>query len=577
LEQAASTSGALGAELSDAALVGLYRDGAGEFAFGELVRRHQIAIFRLLLTLIGDADRAERATEQTFFDAAKRLHELEEPGRFFPWLAGIARSIAAKLEAERRKSGPAPARPKPAPKNPRAAVKQQVQTVLGELSNDERVALVLADLEGDSYESIGATLGTTAAEAEQMVERARRSFVDRLTEFGDQGSEKSGDGENAPSLPAGTILGGRFRVRELLGKGGMGMVFRATDLETTRDVAIKILLPDAAKDRTLRKRFEREAAIVRKLDHPNFVKFIAYGGESGEPAYVVMEYVDGRALDALLELESRLEPGRALRITRHVLTGLSWAHGAGVVHRDIKPENVMLAPREGDADFAKILDLGIARLLAPDSENKTRITQKGEIFGTPLYMSPEQVRGDDIDGRADLYSLTVMLFELIASRPPFKAKNSMALFAMHLAPPAPSLLDVAPELNVPSALQGLIDRGLAKEPERRFANADEYLASIQALLSEDWSTLERAAASRAEERPAAAAAPRAPTELPGIRARGPRRAEPEPRASGSAPRAVHALSLWRLRRLRPVPTLAFLVVFALVVWGLWWGVARLGQ
>ncbi|HEY8943175.1 MAG TPA: protein kinase, partial [Polyangiaceae bacterium] len=481
LEQGSATGG-LSAELSDAALVGLYRDGAGEFAFGELVRRHQIAIFRLLLTLLGDPDRAERATEQAFFDAAKRLGELTDPTRFFPWLAGLARGIAEKLETERKKSRVEPVRPKAPPRSPRAAVKQQVQTVLGELGNDERVALVLADLEGDSFETIGATLGTTAEEAERMVARARQSFVAKLTEFGEQVPEDRSATEAAPSVVPGTVLGGRFRVLELLGKGGMGMVFRAKDLENDRDVALKVLLPDAAKDRTLRKRFEREAAIIHKLDHPNFVRFIAYGGESGEPAYVVMEYLEGRALAALLERESRLQPERALRIARHVLNGLAWAHHAGVVHRDIKPENVMIAPQPEDADFAKILDLGIARLLAPDSDNKTHITQKGEVFGTPLYMSPEQVLGEEIDGRADLYSLTVMLFELIASRPPFTAKNSMALFAMHLATPPPSLLEAAPDLSVPAALQALIDRGLAKERAERFTSAEEYLVALQSLL-----------------------------------------------------------------------------------------------
>jgi serine/threonine-protein kinase len=559
LEQGSATGG-LSAELSDAALVGLYRDGAGEFAFGELVRRHQIAIFRLLLTLLGDPDRAERATEQTFFDAAKKLGELTDPTRFFPWLAGLARGIAEKLETERKKSRVEPMRPKVAPRNPRAAVKQQVQTVLGELGNDERVALVLADLEGDSFETIGATLGTTAEEAERMVARARQSFVAKLTEFGEQAPADRGAAEAVPSVVPGTVLGGRFRVLELLGKGGMGMVFRAKDLENDRDVALKVLLPDAAKDRTLRKRFEREAAIIHKLDHPNFVRFIAYGGESGEPAYVVMEYLEGRALAALLERESRLQPERALRIARHVLNGLAWAHHAGVVHRDIKPENVMIAPQPEDADFAKILDLGIARLLAPDSDNKTHITQKGEIFGTPLYMSPEQVLGDEIDGRADLYSLTVMLFELIASRPPFTAKNSMALFAMHLASPPPSLLEAAPELSVPAALQALIDRGLAKERTERFTSAEEYLAALQSLLAADWNDLDRATSGHRDS------APKPPPAEP---------TGPAPAVHAAPQRRTYPMSLWRLRRLKPVPTVAFLFVLAAVLWGLWWGVRML--
>ena len=180
VEAEAAVSG-LGAELSDAVLVGLYRDGAGEFAFAELVRRHQIAVFRLLLTLLGDADQAERACEQVFFDAARRLGELDAPEAFYTWVAGMARAQANKLELERQKSRVAE-RPRPAPKDPRTAVKRHVQEVLRTMSGDERVALVLADLEGDSFDAIAATLGTSAPEAEVLVTRAREKFVLALTD-----------------------------------------------------------------------------------------------------------------------------------------------------------------------------------------------------------------------------------------------------------------------------------------------------------------------------------------------------------------------------------------------------------
>jgi len=550
--EVAQPAAGLGAELSDAALVGLYRDGGGDFAFGELIRRHQIGVFRLLLTILADPDQAERLCEQTFFDAARKLDELADPAGFYAWVAGLARALAQKVDDERKKTRVAP-RPRAAPKNPRDAVKRGVQAVLSELANDERVALVLADLEGDSYESIGRTLGTTALEAEAMVERARERFIGAFTEQTEREEKPLAPEAPKQELALGTLLGTRFRLEAKLGEGGMGMVFRATDLETGRDVAVKTLLPEAAKDAALRKRFELEAELIEKLAHPNFVRFVGHGGGTSEPAYVVMEFVDGSALDRLLKLESRLRPKRALHIARHVLTGLGWAHEQGVVHRDIKPENVVLVAAEGDPDFAKILDLGIARMLAPKDEvEKTRLTQKGEIFGTPVYMSPEQVQGEDVDGRSDLYSLSVMLFELIASRPPFQAKNSTALFAMHLATPAPRLSDVAPEVRVPSALDALLERGLAKDPAKRLASAKDYLTEVQALLSADWES-EQITAPRSAEPRALAAAPAAgqPRQAPAALA------APKPRPNP--------------RGLRRIPLGVSLLLIALVLWALWQG------
>jgi serine/threonine-protein kinase len=247
-------------------------------------------------------------------------------------------------------------------------------------------------------------------------------------------------------------------------------------------VALKTLLPEAAKDAALRKRFEREAEILRKVAHPNFVRFVEYGNGASEPAYVVMELLDGLALSKLITDEARFEPERALHITRHVLTGLQHAHDLGIVHRDVKPDNVVVVVEDRDPEFAKLLDFGIARLAEPEAPEKTKLTQRGEIFGTPAYMSPEQVRGDPIDSRADLYSVSVMLFEMLAARPPFVAKNQNGLFAMHLASAPPQLLELVPELPGVVPLQELLDMGLAKQPELRFASAAEYLERVESLM-----------------------------------------------------------------------------------------------
>jgi serine/threonine protein kinase/DNA-directed RNA polymerase specialized sigma24 family protein len=480
-------------EPSDADLVLMYRETRTDVAFGELIRRHQIGVFRLLLTLLGDPDQAEKVCEQTFFEAANKLDELADPALFPAWLAGVARGLVQKAQAAQSKKPKKAVKPKLVPAaDPRGVVKQQVQGVLGELTNDERAALVLADLEGDSYEAIAVTLGTTPTDAEALVEQARTKFVAAMA--------RRNEGDDAVTVVApvveqelapGRVLGKRFKIEQRIGEGGMGAVYRATDLKTNQEVAVKTLLPEAAKDAGLRKRFEREAKILQRVAHPNFVRFVEYGDGAAEPAYVVMEFLDGSALSKLITDETLLGPARALHITRHVLTGLQYAHGLGIVHRDVKPDNVVIVHEPEDAEFAKILDFGIARLAEPEGDDKakdkTKLTQKGEIFGTPMYMSPEQVRGDPIDPRADLYSVSVMLYEMLAARPPFMAKNPNGLFAMHLASLPPPLQDLQPNLEQLGPLQELLDVGLQKQPAERFASAEVYLEHIDALLAEGFS------------------------------------------------------------------------------------------
>lgn len=526
---------ASGNEPSDAELVAMYRDTGTDVAFSELIRRHQIGVFRLLLSLLGDADEAEKLCEQTFFEAARKLDQLADPSAFQPWLAGVARGLVQKAEAARGKKPRKSAARKLAPAaDPRGVVKQQVQGVLSELSNDERAALVLADLEGDSYQAIAATLGTTAAGAEQLVELARSKFVDALVRRAEDEGSLPTPASALQDLEAGRVLGKRFRIEQRVGEGGMGAVFRATDLETGREVAVKTLLPEAAKDPALRRRFEREAKILQKVEHPNFVRFLAYGSGTSDPAYVVMEFLDGAALSKLLTHESRLVPLRALRITRHVLTGLEHAHRLGIVHRDVKPDNVVLVPAEHDPEFAKILDFGIARLAEPEAADKTQITKKGEIFGTPAYMAPEQVRGDAIDSRADLYSVSVMLYEMLASRPPFVAKNQNGLFAMHLASAPPPLRDHLPDVPQLLPLQELLDVGLAKQPESRFASASEYLSKIEQLLDAGWEGMNQVASGSATPaRSKSDQARAAPTAAP----------NPEPRGSSGSPRSLRSALL----------------------------------
>lgn len=490
---AASTEPTGAPEQSDASLVAQYRSGT-EAAFAELVRRHQIPVFRLLLGMTSDADEAERLCEQVFFEAARRLPDLPETQGFGNWLLALSREVARKAE-EKRPQQAAPRPRGPRPREPKARVKQEVRTALTELTSDERVALILADLQGDSLDDIARTLGTTPDEAEQIVHTARTKFERGLEHTGAEAdAEAAAIAAQKPKdalLEPGTLIDERFRIESLLGKGGMGAVYRAIDTHSGEPVALKTLLPSTERDPVLQRRFAREAEVIERLQHPNFVRLIHHGQREGEPSYVAMELLDGDALSEVLERERRLPPRRALHIVQHLLHGLSYAHERGVIHRDLKPENVMLLERDADPDFAKLLDLGIAKLMSADDARRTRLTGQNELIGTPLYISPEMLRGEALDGRADLYSLTVLLYEMLASRPPFEASTSTALFAMHLVTPPPPLGNIAPDIAI-VPLEQLLQAGLAKEPSARIPTADSYLRRIEELLRLDWDKLPKA-------------------------------------------------------------------------------------
>lgn len=300
----------------------------------------------------------------------------------------------------------------------------------------------------------------------------------------------------SPSTPdsqtpkIGDILDSRYLITGTLGSGGMGCVYLAQHVSIRRPLALKLLHPEVGEIDEVTKRFEREAFAIGRVDHPNCVTVSDFGKLDDGTFYMVLELLDGVLLSSLLAREERVDWKRALHIGRHVLSALSSAHQAGIVHRDVKPENVILVNQDGDSDFAKILDFGIAKLhddAHPDTEtglltNDNKLTQQGVTIGTPTYISPEQAYGRAIDGRADLYSLSVMLYEMITGVPPFDADEVGTLLRMHVSANVPPFSEVAPELDVPDAVEQLILRGLAKRPDDRIASAEEYIALIDAVM-----------------------------------------------------------------------------------------------
>jgi serine/threonine-protein kinase len=273
------------------------------------------------------------------------------------------------------------------------------------------------------------------------------------------------------------LLGGRYELDGIVGRGGMAEVFRARDIRLDRIVGVKTLRDDLARDQTFQARFRREAQSAASLNHPSIVAVYDTGedmvGNTPVP-YIVMEFVDGRTLRDLLRDDRRLLPERAAEITDGVLRALDYSHRNGIVHRDIKPGNVMLT-RSGDV---KVMDFGIARAV---SDAQATMTQTAQVIGTAQYLSPEQARGERVDARSDLYSAGCLLYELLTGRPPFTGDSPVAIAYQHVreAPVPPSRID--PEL--PAWCDAIVLKAMEKDPADRYQSAGEMRNDIQRALS----------------------------------------------------------------------------------------------
>jgi serine/threonine protein kinase len=273
------------------------------------------------------------------------------------------------------------------------------------------------------------------------------------------------------------MLGGRYELDGIVGRGGMAEVFRARDIRLDRIVAVKTLRDDLARDQTFQARFRREAQSAASLNHPSIVAVYDTGEDMVGPTpvpYIVMEYVDGRTLRDLLREDRRLLPERAAEITDGVLRALDYSHRNGIVHRDIKPGNVMLT-RTGEV---KVMDFGIARAV---SDAQATMTQTAQVIGTAQYLSPEQARGERVDARSDLYSAGCLMYELLTGRPPFTGDSPVAIAYQHVReqPIPPSQID--PE--IPDWADSIVLKAMAKDPAHRYQSAGEMRNDIQRALS----------------------------------------------------------------------------------------------
>ncbi len=294
---------------------------------------------------------------------------------------------------------------------------------------------------------------------------------------------------------------GNYHLDQILGRGGMGTVYSGEHVYIGKKVAVKVLHPQFAKYEDAVKRFLREARAASSINHPNIVDVTDFGPMPDGGVYFVMESLTGTSLEDLIDRKGALPLHRALNVANQMALALAAAHETGIVHRDLKPDNIMLirkpgrrdlirkvkegegentlvVERESEYDFVKILDFGIAKVVGPEQSAPSK-TLAGAVFGTPEYMSPEAARGTEVDFRADIYSLGVILFDMLCGRPPFEAQAAADVLAMQIRDAPPSPRSIAPQYEITEEVEGLIFRAMQKNPKDRYQSMDELRENLQ--------------------------------------------------------------------------------------------------
>ncbi|HKE16677.1 MAG TPA: serine/threonine-protein kinase [Kofleriaceae bacterium] len=308
------------------------------------------------------------------------------------------------------------------------------------------------------------------------------------------GSSSSPGASSSPGSPAasgdpkdslvGTVLENRYEIIRKIGQGGMGAVYEANHKLIGKRMAVKVLLDKYAQKDQIVARLEQEARLASQTRHPNIIDITDFGQTADGRTFVVMEFLEGESLASLISRGGRLEIGRAVHIARQVAGALGAAHEKSIVHRDIKPENIFLVQR-GDDDFVKVVDFGISKSIRPeqDGEESPRLTQTGMVLGTPLYMSPEQARGDEqLDSRIDIYALGVILYEMVTAEVPFRGTNYLNILSQVLADEATPPSQLNPEVS--PDLEAVILKAMEKDRDERYQTMEEMDADLMVLQSD---------------------------------------------------------------------------------------------
>src|SRR5688572_3620930 len=283
----------------------------------------------------------------------------------------------------------------------------------------------------------------------------------------------------APDPLIGRVVADRFKIVSLIARGGMGKVYRAEQAPLGRLCAVKVLNPNynGDADPEFHQRFFREASITSQISHPNSVTIFDYGKTDDEVYYMAMEYLEGQTLHHALREGGPMQEERVGRIAAQICRALREAHALDVIHRDLKPANIFLTRHGDDEDFVKVLDFGLVKHLSERPEEQ--LTQTGLFMGSPKYMAPEQIQGGHVDARTDIYSLGIIMYEMLAGKVPFDRATSVNILMAHVGEPPPPMREVNPNLVCSPTFEELVMRCISKDPQQRFRTMEEVLVSIK--------------------------------------------------------------------------------------------------
>jgi serine/threonine-protein kinase len=281
----------------------------------------------------------------------------------------------------------------------------------------------------------------------------------------------------------GATLQDRYKIESVIGRGAMGAVYKATQEIIGREVAVKVLHGHLIEDNDALKRFHQQAKAASRLNHPHIITLYDYGVIAGGQPYIVMDLLKGVSLAQVLEQREYLPLDEAMPLVKQISEALADAHKHGVIHRDVKPDNIVLEEHNDQKHWVKVVDFGIAKIVQGGDETLVRITRTGMVCGSPAYMSPEQFKGQEVDARSDVYSLAVLLFEMLTGRLPFQARDLVTLMSLQVSEVPPKIGKVRPDLSLPAELEKAIEHALNKNPDDRPASMEDFWQELESALA----------------------------------------------------------------------------------------------